>query len=203
MASLKSRLDAYKKTYEVDDLVNPNDLANLYALIRNQEIIETVQAKIDELVTDDTQLLNNIGNIKKLQDSLLAMIDQNLAIERALGIDRKSRKKDTQEDVGTYITHIRKAALDFLQKEFITLYCEDCKVLVGRVLPAHEYTEFSARFQCSQCNKMIEVKRKERDIFFDSKERNMAWRRKYKAEIIQGRNVELDDDEEEQIVIEE
>jgi hypothetical protein len=50
---------------------------------------------------------------------------------------------------------------------------------------------------------MIEVKRKERDIFFDSKERNMAWRRKYKAEIIQGRNVELDDDEEEQIVIEE
>ena len=191
----KKRLEAYQATYEIDDLVNPNDLSNLYTLINNQELIDTLQKAVDEQIAQN-DITNTIGTIKKLQDARKDLIEQNLQIERLLGIDRKTRKKETQESVSDYITFVKTTAQEFLERQYIKAYCPKCKILVGRIIPAHEHTEYTCKFQCSQCDRWIEIKRKERDIFFDIKEKNKDWRKKYPVEIVQGKDdvLESDDD---------
>lgn len=180
----QQRLEAYRKTYEIDDATNPNDIANLHVLITNQQLIDTLQGAVDSIMASD-DLIDQIGNIKKLQDARQGLIDQNMSLERLLGIDRKSRKRDTQESVADYILFLKESAKEFLDQQLINVTCPSCRVLVGRVLPAHEHTEFFAEFQCSQCKKYGTVRRKERDVFFDLKEKNKEWRKKYPVEIVQ------------------
>lgn len=182
--SFQQRLEAYRKTYEIDDATNPNDIANLHVLITNQQLIDKLQEAVNQIMSSE-DLIEQIGNIKKLQDARQGLIDQNMSLERLLGIDRKSRKRDTQESVADYIQFLKESAKEFLDQQLINVTCPSCRVLLGRVLPAHEHTEFLSEFQCSQCKKYGTVKRKERDIFFDLKEKNKDWRKKYPVEIVQ------------------
>ena len=193
--NFKQRLATYSKTYDIDGIESPNDKANLDIIINNQELIDLLQKALDEELKNGN-IMASMQNIRQIQESRRQLIDQNMQIEKLLGIDRKSRKKDTQESVADYIQFIKTSAREFLEKQYINVYCEKCKILVGRIIPVHEYTEFIIKFQCSQCNKFVEVKRKERDVFFDLKERNKEWRKKYPVEIVQGKleSVEADDD---------
>jgi hypothetical protein len=194
--NFKERLEAYRKTYDIDDIVNPNDLANLHILINNQELIDVLQDEVSRQLSGSNDITQAIQNIQRIQDARAKLVEQNLTIEKTLGIDRKTRKKDTQEDAGNYIVFLKTAAQEFLERQYITVYCDKCKIMVGRAIPVHDHTEFDIRFQCSQCNKMIQVKRKERDVFFDIKGRNKEWRKKYPIEVIQGKEetIESDDD---------
>ena len=194
--NFKQRLEQYRNTYEIDDIENPNDIANLHIIINNQELLDMLQKAINDELKGGN-VMQSMDNLRKLQDTRRQIVEQNMALEKMLGIDRKTRKKDTQDNVGDYIAFVKNAAREFLERHYINVSCTQCKVMVGRIIPVHDHTEFNVQFQCSQCKKMVQVKRKEQDTFFDIKERNKNWRNKYPVEIEQGKAdiIESDDDE--------
>lgn len=175
-------LQEYREAYDVESLASPNDRSNLDMLINNQVLISRLQEQIDVLSSDD--IVGNLQAISNIQRTIQALIEQSLAVERTLGIDRKSRKKDNQDDVAGYLNMIKSKATEFLENQLIYAYCPNCKVMCGRALPAHDHTEFECRFRCSQCQKMVVIKRGERDVFHDVKGNN-AWRKNHPVEIEQ------------------
>lgn len=177
----RKKLQEYAQRYDVEALDSPNDEANLHTMIRNQIIVDRMQQQMSELASADA--VDNAGDIKKINDAMRDLIDRNLALERALGIDRVTRKKENQQSVADYISTLKVNAGEYLESQFIRVFCPNCKILVGRVAPVHEHTSFDIAFQCSQCKKQIVVTRKERDVFFDVKDSD--WRRKHPVEIIQ------------------
>lgn len=194
-------LEEYSKRYDVDALDSPNDIANLHNMIRNQIVIEEIQQKMHEQAEGGA--VENIAVIQKLNIAFRDLTESNLALERALAIDRKTRQNQSQTNVATYIAALKVNAREFLEKQFIRVKCPSCKVLVARISPAHEHTAFNAGFQCSQCKKYITIDRTEKDVFFDIKDPD--WRRKYPVEITQPKqkNVSLNyDNLEDDIVIE-
>ena len=194
-------MDSYREKYDIGDNSTPNDIGNLETLVRNQIYIRRIQKRLDELSAENIE--DSIQTMAKMQEGLMKLIDQNLAIERTLGIDRKSRKRDDSESVEGYIEDLKKSARSYLDKIVIVVRCKSCKIMVGRVLPVHDHTEFKAQFQCSQCNKLAIVERKERDVFFDLKDRKgVEWRKKYPVEIKQSIE-ETIDVEDENVITEE
>lgn len=189
-------LDEYAQSYDLAS-GTPNDKGNLETMIRNQIYIRKLQTRLDELADDD--IAGNIQTIDKLQSGLQRLQDSNLAIERALGIDRKSRNKDNSSSVDGYINDLRIAAREFLDKMCIYVYCPECKVMVARILPVHEHTEFKTQFQCSQCKKFVTADRRERDVFFDLKG-DKSWRKKYPLEIVQSKSEEIPEGSEDDII---
>ena len=181
MAQFEDMYNEYMENYDLKN-ATANDKSNLTILINNYILIDIIQKKIKSLMDSDDLLAATI-NIKKLQDSSRDTIEHSLAIERALGIDRKSRRKENQQDVAGYLALIKSNAAEWLEKQLIYVYCPKCRVMVARILPAHEHTEFRTRFQCSQCNEYVTADRKERSVFFDIKGRK-EWREKYPIEII-------------------
>jgi hypothetical protein len=172
----------YREKYDVESLENPNDLANLETMIRNQLLIEQLQDRLDDLITGES--IDSV-EVKKILDSIVALSQTNVQYERTLGIDRKTRKQQQAESVVDYIVKIKQLAREFLDNDrrIIKVMCKTCNIMVGRVSGVYETTEFGAAFQCPQCKKHITVNRKERDVFFDVK--NADWRRKYTMEVIQ------------------
>lgn len=172
----------YAQKYDVENLSSPNDLANLSNMIRNQLLMEKLQARLDEIVTKP-----NIDPIetKKVLDSIVALSETNMGLEKTLGIDRKTRKQQQQESFPDYLAGIKKLARDFLNSDerLTRVYCKSCNIMVGRISGVYDTTEYTAAFQCPQCKKFITITRKERDIFFDVK--NADWRRKYPIEVVQ------------------
>lgn len=196
MNEITKLMDDYRQKYDITDQSTPNDIGNLETLVRNQIYIRKIQTRLDELADSD-DIENSMATIGRMQDSLMKLIEQNLSIEKTLGIDRKSRKKDDSESVENYIDELRRTARSYLDKILIMVYCPNCKVLVGRVLPVHDHTEFRAQFQCSQCSKLATVERKERDVFFDLKDtKGTGWRKKYPVEIVHPDHTDIDVEEE-------
>lgn len=191
-------LAEYKEYYDVDNLLTPNDRANFNNLIRNQLRIETLQAQVDDILKaeDDNEI--DVIRLKKVQDILKDLTNQNLDIERGLAIDRKSRKKDDSETVAGYLTHLKAKAREYLDKQYITAWCQTCNVMVGRILPVHEHTAFTFTITCSQCKKDITIKRKEKNVFYDLKPSDRPWREQYPVEIeLAQEDIEIEETEEE------
>lgn len=190
-------LNEYSQKYDVENIVNPNDQANLSSMIRNQLLIEKLQARLDELaeVKDFDSM-----ELKKVLDGIKALLETNLQLEKQLGIDRKTRKQQQQESFPEYLAGIKRLARDFLNNDEILtrVYCSSCKIMVGRISGVYDTTEYTAGFQCPQCKKYTTITRKERDIFFDVKDAN--WRRKYPISIVQPKraknapNIDIEDD---------
>jgi hypothetical protein len=175
-------LEEYKSKYNVDSLDSPNDTANLHAMIRNQMSIEQLQERLD-LLTSAAEI--DATNIKKVLDSIVALSEINISLERTLGIDRKTRKQEASESVVDYIAALKQRAKDWLDSDqrLLKVYCKKCQIMVGRISGVYDTTAFEAGFQCPQCKKYTVVKRVERDVFFDVK--GADWRRKYPIEIEQ------------------
>lgn len=171
----------YADSYDLSSLNQANDKSNLEMIIRNAVLIEVLQEKVIELAEDDAA--GNIMEIKKISDSARDLTDRNILLERQLGIDRKSRKKDSETTTGEYILMLKEAAQEFIEQRMVKVYCPDCKILVGRISPVHEHTSFYSSFQCSQCRKLAAAIRETRDVFFDLVKDDREWRRKYPVEI--------------------
>ncbi len=176
-------LAAYKQKYNVDSLDSPNDVANLHSMIRNQLLITQLQDQLDTIVGD----AGDTSSIKKILDSIVALSETNMQLEKTLGIDRKTRKQEASESIPEYLATLRQRAREWLETEerLLKVYCPDCKIMVGRISGVYATTEYFGSFQCPQCNKRITVNRVERDVFYDVKD--SEWRRKYPIEIEQAR----------------
>lgn len=173
----------FEDTYDISTLNNANDKANLESLIRNRILIEKIDKEIGKL-TDSDDVISAVANIKRLSDVKTDLVDKSLQLERQLGIDRKSRKKDNETSAAEYIIHIKQAAQEFLEKRLVKVFCPKCKILVFRFSPAYNHTEFRIGAQCPQCNKFVTAHRKERDVFYDLESRDVAWRKRYPIEVI-------------------
>lgn len=178
---LQTKLESYAKAFRIDDLNNANDKSNLDMMLKTEIMVDDIQEKIRDLMTDD--VVDNVAAIKKLSDLLKDARDTVLAIQRTLAIDRKTRKTEETASVADYIRAIKRDSKDFMEQRIIRVYCPDCKIMVGRIFPVHEHTAFSCSFQCSQCSKLVRARRDDKDVLFDIKD--AAWRRKHKAEIVQ------------------
>lgn len=193
-------LKQYQDKYDIEALDSPNDISNLQQLIRNFIMIELLQEKRNELAELD--LIDNLSNINTLSKSINELTDSNMALERALALDRKSRKKDQQNTLADQLLSLKLAARDFLEDRIIKLYCPVCKVMVGRIFPVHGHTKFDCAFQCSQCKKLVTAKRQERDIFYDLRANDRDWRRKHPIIIQNPRNKNMiADDIEDDVII--
>jgi hypothetical protein len=179
-------LDSYSDKYDLATLSSPNDRANLEMLINNQVIVESIQAKLQELTEDDP--VENIDIIQRLGSSLKDIIERNLQLERALALDRKTRNTNTSESVAEYLVNLKQVALDFLEKRLLRVYCPDCKIMVARLSIVQEHSPFSLRVKCSQCEKDVIIEREEKDIFFDVAD--SAWRRKYQYKVQKAKKTE-------------
>lgn len=183
----KITLEEYSKRYDIESLSNPNDVANLETMIRNQIIIKTLQRQMSELAVEGDA--DKLMDIKKINDSITSLTAANIQLEKALAIDRKTRKGEQEQSVVDYINTIKKLAREFLDdnQRLTKVHCKYCKIMVGRISGVYDTTEFEARFQCPQCKKFITISRKERDVFFDIKDAD--WRRKHPIEIIQAKRL--------------
>jgi hypothetical protein len=173
----------YSSKYDLETLNSPNDRANLDMLINNQVIVERFQAELLQMTEDGA--LGNIEAIQKIGNAMRDLIERNLQIERALALDRKTRKSENSDSVASYITNLKITAQNFLEKRLIKVFCPDCKVLVARFAPVMEHTAFHFETQCSQCNKRITMTRKSESegVFFDIKD--YKWRKQYLYEVVQ------------------
>lgn len=181
-------LAEYKIRYNVDTLDSPNDLANLRQMIRNQILITRLQDQMEELSKSDDF---SPTELKKVLDSIVALSEVNVTLERTLGIDRKTRKNETSESTADYLLALKLRAKEFLDdpRRLTKVMCKECNILVGRLSGVYDSTAFQAAFQCPQCQKMITIQRKERDVLFGVKD--AEWRKKYPIEIIQAKRSEI------------
>lgn len=175
-------LEEYRRAYDIDTLATPNDKANLDTIIMNTLALKQLQDRLLVLTVDE--VVDNAPEIKKINDSIVALSDLNLRIERQLGIDRKTRKQESEQSIVEYITWVKATALEYLDNNsrLFKVYCKRCQIMIGRISGVYETTEYHAEFQCPQCQKMIKVSRKGKDIFFDVKDAD--WRRKYPMEVV-------------------
>lgn len=191
-------LQEYSEKYDLATLSSPNDKANLEALINNQIIIESLQAKVQELIEDDP--VSNIDIIQRLSTSLRDSIERNLQLERALALDRKTRNSSSAESVADYIVSLKQTAQEFLEKRLVKVYCPNCQILLARFSIVHDHSPFELRVKCNQCENDVTSAREEKDIFFDIKD--SAWRKKYKYTVKQSKEkVSIDADVEDDIVL--
>lgn len=173
------RWEQYARDYDIDSLNTSNDRALLETLIRAEIVLEELQNRMYELVSEG-DLVENAQEIKKLSDLTRDMVLQNMKIQETLNIDRRNRR--TSEDTPMqYITKMKKMAREFLDRRLIKLYCPTCDILVFRFYPVHDHTAYKVSAQCSQCGQMIEIGREQRDTLFDIPDRH--WREE-RAEII-------------------
>jgi hypothetical protein len=173
-------LKDYSDKYDLATLASPNDRANLEMLINNQVIVETIQAKLQELTADDP--VDNIDMIQRLGSSLKDIIERNLQLERALALDRKTRTSDKSESIAEYIVNLKAAAQDFLERRLVRLYCPECKILLARFSIMHDHSRFTLKVNCNQCNRAVSAEREEKDIFFDIAD--ATWRKKHRYTVV-------------------
>lgn len=173
-------LKDYSDKYDLATLASPNDRANLEMLINNQVIVETIQAKLQELTADDP--VENIDMIQRLGSSLKDIIERNLQLERALALDRKTRTSDKSESIAEYVVNLKAAAQDFLERRLVKLYCPECKILLARFSIMHDHSRFTLKVNCNQCNKAVSAEREEKDIFFDIAD--SSWRKKHRYTVV-------------------
>lgn len=183
----------YEKDYDLSTLNNSNDQLNLDTLIRNTVLIEKIDAEIDKFMAGN-DIAGAVVTIGKLASTKDGLQQQNVTIERQLGIDRKSRKKDNESSAAEYIIALKQNARDFLEKRLTKVFCPTCKILVMRFSAAYEHTEFDIAAQCPQCNKFVTAKRKERDVFFDLLPRDKNWRKRYPMEVILPKKQKTEED---------
>jgi len=177
----KKKMETYEQHYSIEELNDANDLTLLQILIKTEIMIDDLQKRIQQLIEDNP--IRHASNIKKLSDLLRDATRTVTDLQKTLAIDRKTRKEqETSGDISSYIRHLKTIAGNFLEDRMVKVYCNDCKVMVGRISPVHSYTSYNCYFQCSQCGKMINTKRKEKNRMFDIKDSD--WRT-YQAEIIQ------------------
>lgn len=191
----QQKLDSYAKAFRIEDLNDANDRSTLEIMLKTEVMIDDLQRQIQDLM--DENPIEHTSNIKKLHDLLRDAGTMIVTYQKTLAIDRKTRKTEDTASVADYIRALKRDARDFIDRRIVKVYCQDCKIMVGRIFPVHDHTAFSCSFQCSQCNKVIRARREERDVFFDVRDSN--WRRKHKPEIIQpkkfARAEPSDDDE--------
>lgn len=180
----QEELNKYAEKYDIGSLTNPNDEANLHMMIRNQIEIQTLQNQVSQLIREDAAA--NVQVIVKLKDIIESFKGTNMQIEKLLGIDRKTRKNESEQSVSDYWNKLKQHAEEFLRDEdkLLRVYCKHCKIMVGRISGVYDTTSYFADFQCPQCKKRCTVKREEKDVFFDLKAGDKEWRRKYPIEIV-------------------
>lgn len=176
-------LAEYSDKYDLETLNSPNDRANLEMLINNQVVVERLQSEMLKMTEGST--LDNLDTIKNIGNAMRDLIERNLQIERALALDRKTRKSENTDSIATYLVTLKVTAQNFLEKRLIKIYCPECKVLVARFAPVMEHTAFHFECQCSQCSKRIIMTRKAETegVFFDIKD--YRWRKQYLYEVVQ------------------
>lgn len=179
----KQELAKYAEKYDIESLANPNDISNLHTIIRNSIVIAELQQKLNEIAEDDP--VGKAMDMKKINDSIVALTNLNIQLERQLSIDRKTRKAEQETSVADVVSKLKLHAKEFLDDDerLKKVHCPKCKIMVGRISGVYKTTFYHAEFQCPQCNKKIVIKRQERDYLFDVKDAD--WRRPYPAEIIQ------------------
>ena len=171
----------FEKEYDLSMINNANDATSLDVFINNTILIQQWQTDIMNLSQENSA--EHITTISKLSDRINNTLEANQKIERQLGIDRKSRKKDASVSTADYIMHLQVAAQEFMQQRLQRVYCPNCNVMVFRFSPVHDHTAFMLGVQCSQCGKIVTAERKERDIFFDLKPNDIKWRKLFPVEI--------------------
>lgn len=181
---MDEKLELYAKNFKVDELNDANDKALYMIMLRTEIMVEDLQEKLTDVMQKE-DLVDAAQNIRRLSDLLKDNTKTIVSIQNTLMIDKKSRQANETANILDYIATIRKSASSYLDSRLVKVYCPDCKILVARFSPVHGHTSFTISFQCSQCEKMIRMRRDERDRFYDLPPSDREWRKQYRAEVIQ------------------
>ncbi len=186
---LKDKQEAYAKVFRIDELNDANDRSTLDMMLKTELMVEDLQEQIQELMAESP--VDQANNIKKLHDLLRDAGTMILAYQKTLSIDRRTRKTEETASVADYIRALKRDAREFMEQRVIRVYCDACKIMVGRIFPVHDHTAFACSFECSQCHKLIRARREQRDVLFDV--RDAGWRKKYPPEVVQPKKTQYKD----------
>lgn len=201
----QQKLEEYRAKYDVDSLENPNDVALLHQLIRNDMLIEQLQLQeIGSALGMETDSDRSVMELKKFGDLIKDRIRTNVELQKTLGIDRKSRRADDSTSPKEYIMFLKEEASHYLNRRLATLNCPDCNIQLAKYHISQTFSEFQLEVVCHQCGKTVKEHREELDRFHDIPD--SGWRREYPGEVIQPTTVftldPLEMDVEDEIFIE-
>jgi hypothetical protein len=168
--------EQYREVYDIDDMVNPNDIASLLILIRYQVLIEMYQKRMAELAEEN--IIENAQQIKKISDLLRDATSTFIQFQRDLGIDRRTRKESGDETIGDYINDLLNAAQSFHQQRLTYIVCSSCGGTIGRIAPIYDTGGYRASFWCPICSTWTTVEQQPR------KEEKEPWRAVKEATVI-------------------
>lgn len=171
----------YAARYDLEELDSPNDIANLTVLINNQLLLEQLQDRVKDLADND--IVGNAIAIQKLTDNVSVVIERNLQLERALALDRKTRKQEKAQSVADYIKGLKIIAREYLDQQLVKVYCPTCNIMVMRIGPVYKHVPYQMKVKCPQCMHAITLKQDEKHPLFDLSRSERAWRDKYPIEI--------------------
>jgi hypothetical protein len=149
----KSKLKALQGEYGVD-MNSSNDMELLKTLVRSLIQHETVNNQIVRLQSGDeidTKTLKNLGDYQR------TLIQSITEIQQKLGISRDQRKAKQTDDVGIFMTDLKKRAKAYFDKSTTQVHCTRCGVELVRYwlnFPEHvETVHFEAT--CWKCGEKL------------------------------------------------
>jgi phage FluMu protein Com len=173
----------YAARYDLEELDSPNDLANLTVLINNQLLVEQLQAHAKTMA--DADIVTNAVPIQKISDNVATIVERNLQLERALALDRKTRKAEKTASVADFIKGLKINGREFMDQRLQKIYCPSCNIMVMRIGNVYKHVPFVLKVKCPQCFHAITIKQDEQHPMFDIARSDRAWRDKYPIEIEQ------------------
>lgn len=148
------------RDYQVTDL-NSSDEEALDKLASAYVTLERIEKNIDrllEFLDQDPENQDYIQGLSRLNDAASKLRSDISRFQNDLGITRKQRNQDSEEDVVNHILKIKKAARKFAQYRTTLVFCTECNNLIGMVwfkYPKQKGNQ--AKFVCEKCKTQVSV----------------------------------------------
>jgi len=126
-AKIEEKIKQYLKDYELDELNASNDMSSLRQMCALELRIEQINEALELMdAEDDPSKFRSL--ISALKDATLAYTN----LQDELGISRKKRASETEENPVAFIEQLKKDAKTFIDRRLIQVKCETCKLLLAK-----------------------------------------------------------------------
>ncbi len=172
-AALDDKIAKYLQTYELDDLNEANDMAQLMQMCALELNMEQIQRALGEI----TDPVKEARTIKDLQSSLKDAIASYTTLQGQLGINRSNRQSEADESPLQYIQRIQQLSKKFLDSRLKSISCPKCKQVLMKYLIYVEAKgedgsiesktkkpapyKHTLRVQCWKCGEMVTISNEE------------------------------------------
>lgn len=155
---INEKLKEFELDYDLTDL-KVNDKSVLRALIQallSLEKFEQMAFKIQSNLTKPEYASIGLADLERLNRVMTVIRTDISRMQEDLKITRKTRKSDREESVIAYIDNIKARSRKFLESRYGSVYCPNCKMLIGRVWAKDgDNSNNKFWFYCKRCDERV------------------------------------------------